>query len=167
VEVTIDIDAKKLLAAFAAAPDKTRQEMALAMKMAVRDVAESARRNHRFTSRGGQLERSIEGKLESSEPLIGSVSAGGDGAGYARAIHDGSGLWGPKRERYPIVPVHRKALRWVGGNRFMFAKKVMHPGVKPDPFLTNAVSTEIPNIQKLFGNAIEKALNGGGTDVVL
>jgi hypothetical protein len=52
-------------------------------------------------------------------------------------IERGTGLYGPKRAKYPIVPRRKKYLSWtvggsfgVSGTRF-FAKKVMHPGVKP------------------------------------
>lgn len=75
-------------------------------------------------------------------------------APHAVFVHWGTGLWGPKRAKYPIKPKNKKALRWVGAgfvgpvnpnatgkvgrSGFVFAKGVMHPGIKGDPWLTRA-----------------------------
>lgn len=158
MQIGFKVDAKQLAQAFDAAPDLIRQQMTLAMKKATRNVAERARREHRFVTRGGRLEGSIDEGMESMDPLVGYVSVGNANAPYAAAIHGGSGLYGPKHARYPITPRFRKALRWTNGGKFVFAKAVMHPGVKADPFLTNAVTAETPAIEKLFATAIENAL---------
>ena len=39
-----------------------------------------------------------------------------------------------------ILPKNKKALRWVRGNNFVFAKKVNHPGYRGDAYLINAAT---------------------------
>jgi hypothetical protein len=50
---------------------------------------------------------------------------------HALFQEEGTGLWGPKRSRYPIVPRRKKCLSWVSNGQRFFARRVMHPGVKP------------------------------------
>jgi hypothetical protein len=50
---------------------------------------------------------------------------------HALYQEEGTGLWGPKRAKYPIVPRRKKCLSWSAGGTRFFARKVMHPGVKP------------------------------------
>lgn len=59
-------------------------------------------------------------------------------APHALFVHWGTGLWGPKRAKYPIKPRNKKALRWPAGGAFKFSKGVMHPGIPPDLWLVRA-----------------------------
>ncbi|URP21097.1 hypothetical protein SEA_FLATWOODS_30 [Gordonia phage Flatwoods] len=64
---------------------------------------------------------------------------------YARYIHEGTGIYGPKGT--PIVPVTRQALKFQvkgasgrrrgRGAKWVFAKSVR--GIKPNPFLVDAL----------------------------
>lgn len=74
---------------------------------------------------------------------------------YAAYLHSGTGVHGPKGT--PIVPVTRKALKfkWDGPGGavrskdkrgFVFAKSVQ--GVKPNPFLADALETVMGAIQR-------------------
>ncbi|AYR02666.1 hypothetical protein J1765_gp29 [Gordonia phage Gaea] len=64
---------------------------------------------------------------------------------YARYIHEGTGIYGPKGT--PIVPVTRQALKFQvkgasgrrrgGDAKWVFAKSVR--GIKPNPFLVDAL----------------------------
>lgn len=55
---------------------------------------------------------------------------------YARFVHDGTGLFGPKH--HLITPVHAKALRWRGNTgEFVFSKH--SKGMPPNPFLKDAL----------------------------
>lgn len=66
----------------------------------------------------------------------------GTGLDYARYVHDGTGLYGPKGAY--IVPINKKILRWKakkgkgGKGGYVFAKR--SSGMKPNPFLKNALS---------------------------
>ncbi|QNJ55435.1 hypothetical protein SEA_PARIES_32 [Gordonia phage Paries] len=65
---------------------------------------------------------------------------------YARYIHEGTGIYGPKGT--PIVPVTRQALKFQvkgssgrrrgGDARWVFAKSVK--GIRPNPFLIDALT---------------------------
>ena len=56
---------------------------------------------------------------------------------YARFVHDGTGLYGPRHRL--IRPVRRKFLRFkpAGSRRFVYAKSVK--GMVANPFLRNAL----------------------------
>lgn len=56
---------------------------------------------------------------------------------YARFVHDGTGLYGPKHAY--IYPKAKKFMRWKkkGTKGYIYAKRIK--GMKPNPFLTNAL----------------------------
>lgn len=62
-----------------------REGLAKGLEEAMKQVAEHARQEHRFTSRSGHLEESIEGGLIEGDrdTLRGAVTAGGGAAPYA------------------------------------------------------------------------------------
>lgn len=45
-----------------------------------------------------------------------------------------------------IRPKTAKALAWKGGNGMSFAKVVHHPGTQPQPFIRNAIRTQLKQI---------------------
>jgi hypothetical protein len=55
----------------------------------------------------------------------------------ARWVHDGTGIFGPRRER--IYPRHAKALRWRDSRTgdFIFARSIR--GMRPNAFLVDAL----------------------------
>lgn len=55
-----------------------------------------------------------------------------------------------------IEPKNKKALRWVSGSKFIFAKKVHHPGYKGDPFLQNTANATFKKLQGFFNKAIQE-----------
>lgn len=98
----------------------------------VEEIVENQAARHNGT---GALVRSIYKK-----PILNGWEIGHDPrvAPHAVFVHWGTGLWGPKRAKYPIKPKRKRALRWAVGGAFVFAKGVMHPGIKGDPWLTRA-----------------------------
>lgn len=74
----------------------------------------------------GTLRRSITSRVESG----GDRGVIGTNLKYARPVHDGSGLYGPKKKR--IVPVTKKALFWKGAAHPYRSTK----GQRPNPFFT-------------------------------
>jgi hypothetical protein len=56
---------------------------------------------------------------------------------YARFVHDGTGIYGPKGR--PITPKHAKYLRFKpkGAAHFLYVKQVK--GMRPNPFLKDAL----------------------------
>lgn len=122
-----------------------------AVKSSSEEIAEHARTHHGFTSRTGNLERSIV-SLQSSDGLRGFVTIDRTIAPYGVYVHQGF-------KPFIIVPRHKKVLRWVGRDgKFVFAKRVRHPGYKGDPFLFNALDAKDKDIEKIFDNRVEAAI---------
>jgi len=71
---------------------------------------------------------------------------------YGLYVHEGTGKYGPKKRPYKIEPKRKKALKFkkqgstftAGGSTFtqvgrnMIRKSVIHPGIKPQPFMDDA-----------------------------
>ena len=127
---------------------------ALMRNLALRAVAEQKILVPRKT---GNLGRSIG---------IGSVTATSAetiaAAGYAAHVELGTGLYGPKRKEYYIVPKARKALRFaVGGNArlsgsprkgapVIFAKRVKHPGTRAKPYMLPGAQRAVAAIRDII-----------------
>lgn len=54
------------------------------------------------------------------------------GADYSAPVHEGA-------RPHVIRPVNARALRFMMGERVVFAMRVNHPGNRPNPYLRNAV----------------------------
>ena len=52
-------------------------------------------------------------------------------------LEDGTGTWSG-RGKYPIVPKRKRALRFKVRGQVVFARRVMHPGIKPRKYGRNA-----------------------------
>lgn len=55
-----------------------------------------------------------------------------------------------------ILPNTKKALRWVSGNGFVFARKVNHPGYRGDNYIETASSDAI----KAMPGIVDRAIKG-------
>lgn len=119
-----------------------------AVNISLRDVQERARAEHRFTTRTGDAERSIEKQdaRKAGNSITGEV-------GTTRLItvylHQGT-------KPHTIVPRSKQALRWATGSEFQFAKRVHHPGTKPDPFIFRAIDAEKPRIISRIDHALDE-----------
>lgn len=137
-----------LVKAFEAVPDKTQKMVEEQLKKAVRDIKEYASDHHRYTSRGGDLERrGIITDVKGSEGVVALNPA----VPYAVFVHEGT-------KPHIIEPRDKMALRWVSRGEFAFAKRVQHPGTEKDQFLYEAAENEMPKIQSRFENALESLL---------
>lgn len=106
-------------------PDLSR-EVAGATAQQVYEQARIAADRHTKT---GALVRSL--KMRKTGPDRYAVEHDLQTAPHALFVH-----WGTKP--HIIKPKNKKALRWVSGNGFVFAKIVHHPGYKGDPYLMRA-----------------------------
>lgn len=145
VEITREFD--KLVRAFEAAPEKTRDMVRRQVKMAVRDVREYARDHHRFVTRSGMTEKSIMSEVKENQ---GTVYLGSSTAVFQ---HEGT-------EAHLIVPRSKKVLRFAVNKEFVFSKRVRHPGIKADPFLYTAADVMQPVIVSRFAKALDSLLGG-------
>lgn len=118
-----------------------------AAKVSLRDIQELARENHKFISRTGNTERSIDTRLDvTSTGFSGAVFSENPIAVYQ---HEGT-------KAHYIQAVRKKALRWVtpNGNIAFSRRPVLNPGIKPDPYLANAGKTLEPSIVQRFDSII-------------
>lgn len=121
-----------------------------AIKASTIEVQDEAQTNHRFISRTGQLERSIDVKFNENS---GIVYIDSQSAPHGPFVHQGT-------RAHTIFPKNKKALRWApqGGGAFHFAKVVHHPGTKSDPFLYNALRNKQDDIRNIFAKYTKMAL---------
>jgi HK97 gp10 family phage protein len=85
--------------------------------------------------RTGELQRSINGTtVRRGKKIVGRVEAT---APHARFVHEGTGLYGPKKQL--IFPKRARVLSWVdpASNQRVFARYVR--GMRPRPFLKDAL----------------------------
>ena len=152
---------QELEAALSKCPDAIKRNLKLAMLVSLRNIQRRARQEHNFRSRSGNLERSIDTEIINEWPLKGRVflnqtlTKTDDGGSYGVYVHEGT----PPHE---IAPKNKRVLRWVGGNGFIFSKRVHHPGTKKDPFLYNAGKNERDKINDIFDRYTLKALKEAG-----
>lgn len=112
--------------------------------------------NHRFISRTGKLIRSIKYKVfEAENPFI-RVGVLNERHKYGHFVHSGT-------RPHWIVPVKAKALRFVIGGNVIFAKKVLHPGTRPDEFVFNGMRKN----KKRIDFALNKNIQGAWKEVGL
>nr|NSL49576.1 hypothetical protein [Dendrosporobacter quercicolus DSM 1736] len=121
--------------------------MVLALGKSAREVQTLARAKHRFRSRTGMLEKSVDYQVD-REAMSAAVYLDEGAATYAPWVHDGT-------DPHWILPRAKKALRWTKGGKFVFAKKVWHPGTKPDKFLYEAGEAAVPAINLIFARALD------------
>lgn len=127
-------------------------ELKEALDISLRDVQEYAREHHRFITRTGEAEKSIETVASYGTNFKGIVGTTRKVTVY---LHTGT-------DRHVIVPRLKQSLRFVKGNKFKFARRVKHPGTKEDPFIYNALQHNRSDIISRFENAIANAIKEMG-----
>lgn len=115
-------------------------------------IVQLARKVHRYTSRTGKLDQSVEQRIVSDTPLRGQIQINDDSCKYGKFIHNGT-------PRHWIQPTDKKALRFVSGGNFVFSKGHFVEGIKPDPFLENAVKEQLPEFEKELNVAVYKEMD--------
>lgn len=91
--------------------------------------------------------------MATENEVAGALQAGGGPAFYARPLHDGTGS-------FEIVPKTKKALMFILDGKTVFAKRVMHPGFKPHPFMTESLDEMRDTIVAGLQDATNVALSG-------
>ena len=127
-------------------------ELKEALDISLRDVQEYAREHHRFITRTGEAERSIETAASYGAYFKGVVGTTREVTVY---LHTGT-------DRHVIVPRLKQSLRFVKDNKLKFARRVNHPGTKEDPFIYNALEHNRSDIISRFENAIANAVKEMG-----
>jgi len=127
-----------------------RRNLRLAVEASAVEVATTAKMEHRYKQRESQLMKAV--RIKPDEPSMEKhVYLDGNVVPYAVFIHEGI-------KPHDIFPKRRKALRWVDGNKFLFAKRVRFPGWAADPFLYDALESNEETIMNIFDRYTERAL---------
>lgn len=121
------------------------------MERSVSKLHNYATTHHRFVSRTGTLERAVQSEVtDGGFRCVVSLNEGV--AGYGPCVHEGS-------RAHVIRPRNKRVLRWPGKGGFVFSKISHHPGYKGDPFLYDALDDNSAEIDKIFDEEIENAIN--------
>lgn len=128
-----------------------RRSIKNAMERSVSELHNYATTHHRFISRTGTLERAVQSEVTDGG-FRGVVSLNEGVAGYGPCVHEGS-------KAHVIRPRNKRVLRWPGKGGFVFSKISHHPGYKGDPFLYDALDDNLAEIDKIFDEEIENAVN--------
>lgn len=110
------------------------------------DAAYAAADKHTKT---GALIRSL--KIKEDSPSKYTIYHDLQAAPHAVFVH-----WGTAA--HEIKPVNKKILRWAGGDAFIFARRVHHPGYKGDPYLTSARKAILSQFERILKDAWDKRI---------
>jgi hypothetical protein len=135
---------EELRAAFKKAPDITAEELESATKEAGKLVL--ATEKSEVPIKTGALRRSI---TMDYRPISVSIYPT---VKYALPVHEGS-------SPHVIVPVRKKMLAFRKGGKLIFARRVNHPGNKPNKFVERTISSTESPINRLFTRALENIIN--------
>ena len=127
-----------------------RRNLRLAVEASAIEVATTAKMEHRHKQRNGRLKDAVQTAVGESG-MEARIYLDGNIAPYAVFIHEGI-------KPHDIFPNRRKALRWVDGNKFLFAKRVRFPGWAADPFIYDAFESNQETIMNIFDRYAERAL---------
>lgn len=160
-EVVFDVDARALQLKLARLPDELDAAMDNAMDGILERLVARARQTTLFRDRTGAGRQSIRSNGTSGrfskDTLRGEVLAGGGSVNYMRFVHDGTS--GP----YEIRPTGgRRALRIPTGTGFIFRRSVMHPGLRPRPFMLEAAEAVEPEIPDIVDAWLDRAIDKAG-----
>ena len=153
MELSLELQAGKLLEAFAKAPQVVRDHLRVDVKSSAVAVQREARQTHAWATRTGMAERAVT--VEFPNEMEGRVFLNPAIAKHSVFMHEGT-------RAHAIKPKNRKRLRWAKGGGFAFAREVWHPGTKADPFLYAALQAQQEPIQKRFDEATTRALKEAG-----
>ncbi len=122
---------------------ETQERLLRTVSQTAFDEAQTGADSHTVT---GRLARSLQ--IESGKDQY-KISHDLQHAPHAPFVH-----WGTAP--HLIRPKNKKALRWVSGNGFIFAKAVRHPGYKGDPWLIQALDYAKDNFERLAQQVIKQ-----------
>lgn len=97
-----------------------------------------------------ELANSIE---TTSGPTWGRVRATAPHAVFVEFGTWQHNIHNPKSGTYTIRPVNAQALRFEVGGEVVFAKKVEHPGIEPQPFVGRAANEVVDEFAELLSRA--------------
>lgn len=115
-------------------------------------VRDTARKEHKFETKSGKLERAIKFKIIKAHKE-GIVYIDKKDAKYSTYVHEPTGMFKEGGSRYPIRPKSpngRLVFFWKRLGRWVTRYSVMHTGSPADRFLYEALEKNKPFIIDLF-----------------
>jgi len=134
----------ELRAAFEKAPQITANELEKATKNAGKIIL--ATEKSEVPIRTGTLRRSI---TMDYRPISVSIYPT---VKYALPVHEGT-------QPHVIVPVKKQALVFKKGGKMVFARRINHPGTKPNRFVERTVAKSESPINAFFIKALDNIIN--------
>jgi len=135
---------QELRSAFKKAPQLVSKELEKTTKDAGKHIL--AAEKEEVPIKTGQLRRSI---TLDYKPISVSIYPT---VKYALPLHDGS-------KAHVITPKTKKVLRFKAGGKWVYARRVNHPGYKGNKFVERTVSRSESPINRLFDKALENIIN--------
>lgn len=103
-------------------------------------------------ARTGNLRRSItketKGQGLNVQGILRCTARGADGQPYPKFVHDGTGIYGPRKD----------FIRFVSAGFGKRHYSTFSRGQKPQPFLQNGLDKAAPSAQAIFSAALKRAL---------
>jgi hypothetical protein len=127
--------------------DQTARRVVAEMSQIAYDKMQEGAGRHTKPPPGGALFQSLYNRP--INPLSRQVGHDEKRAPHAKYVLHGT-------PPHDIRPKNKKALRWVVGNRFVFAKFVKHPGYIGDNYLDRAADDAV----RQFGAIVDRAIKG-------
>ena len=136
---------KELVFDLRAFPDKIQEKVIARLSQVAYNSAQKGAGRHVVT---GALYQSLFNR-----PIAGGRQVGHD---TRRAPHAKFVIQGTRP--HTIRPKNKKALRWVDGNGFRFAKFVNHPGYRGDPYMDAAADDALRQFIQITTDATKGSI---------
>ena len=150
MQIKVEFDDAKWLAALAKAPEEISKASSVALKdigvMVVKEAQNELGRH--FKANTGRAQGSIRSRLAGSKAVDIFIK----GVDYAVYLHEGT-------RKHWVEPVNKKALHW---GQYAFSKGHEVEGIKGHPFITIAGITCQAEANKRFNEALEIAYKNAG-----
>jgi hypothetical protein len=146
---TIEIELKGLAEIqrlFREFPQRTREEMTKAIRYSAALIQRHAIEESPIDT--GQLRSSINIRFLQDAAVVST------GVKHALYVHEGTGIYGPRKQ--PLRPRTKKVLAWRSGGRWHFARSVK--GMRANPFMERAAKRSTPGVQAAFDAAIKRVI---------
>lgn len=156
--LSVEIDMEKVLRHVEKVlPVQIEKAVNRSLKEATELVKTTAQQEHEYTSRTGKLER--EGIATEITKNEGKVMLDKK-VPYGIYQHEGTGVYGRSGRAYNVRPKAKYALCWVAKNGFAYSRGHQIRGIKPDPFLYNALNKNRRDIIRIFQRHVGNAARG-------
>lgn len=126
-------------------PSEMSRSVILQMSQIAYDSAQRGAQRHTRQGGTGALLQSLFNRRTPT----GGREVGHDGQRAPHALFVNAGT-----RSHIIEPRNKKALRWSGGGRYFFAKRVHHPGYRGDAYVIEAATEAV----RLFRNIVDQSL---------